>query len=279
VETSREELENNISIRISENPINEKLNPVGSGDSINPNLVRKSAKYKIEIVYKGNTIGYLTNYTNLQYYDDVNNKIVPIEHLTVEQFKKIFDCKGKDPLALMLKFKDEYNNSRRVFNILSRYVKKGQVVEIQPKELKKFINFNVGAGQYDYVAEAVKLKDFKYNTIDGGVYIMDRSRRYKKSNNYETLTTIVTNADKNKVKEIEKQIDEALSKRDTTELLGRYVAAIKLPNGIIRFIELTTGEISDAEQNDLINEINERSRKSKSENIKPEDKEGQTIYT
>lgn len=264
--TDPKELAAGISIRISENPKNDALKNVAGGKKTNANLVQAKEKYKIQILYKGSPIGYLTNYDNLRFMAD-NGTIVPMSNLTLEQFRKIFDSQGKDPMAQMQEFKSNYNSSRAVFAALSKFVKPGQEVEITPEQVAQIIKFNVGTGEFDFVEKGVTFDQLPYNTIDGYYYIIDRSKRYGKGFTFKTTEIPITNATGQARKDIEKQIAQVRAVRDTTAQLGRYIAVVKMPNGNIRFIELATDPMSDEQLNDLVNKLNERSAVTKEKNV------------
>jgi len=276
--TDPKELAAGISIRISENPKNDELKNVSGGRKTNPNLVQAKEKYKIQILYKGAPIGYLTNYDNLRFIAD-NGTIVPMSNLTLEQFRKIFDSQGKDPMAQMQEFKSNYNSSRAVFAALSKFVKPGQEVEITPEQVSQVTKFNVGTGEFDFVKKGVTFDQLPYNTIDGYYYIIDRSKRYGKGFTFKITEIPITNATGQARKDIEKQIAQVKAVRDTTAQLGRYIAVVKMPNGAIRFIELVTDPMSDDQLNSLITKLNERSAVTKEKNVETgENEKKEKIY-
>jgi len=260
------ELQDNISIRISQNLQPRGYQTVSGNRKANPNLGQSGEKYQIQIVYKGQPIGYLTNYDSLRFISETGVP-VPMNHITLDQFRKIFDSQSKDPMQQMQEFKANYEASRAVFAALSKFVKPGQTVEISPKDLSSIIKFNVGTGEFDFVDKGVPFSQLSSNTIDGFYYIIDRSKRYGKGFTFQFAEVAITNATGENRKNIEKQIAQVKSIRDTTEQLGRYIAVVKLPNGKIRFIELSTDIMSDEQLNNYITQLNERSKLTKEKNV------------
>lgn len=276
--TDPKELAAGISIRISQNPQSDALKNVSGGKKANPNLFQAKEKYKITILYNGAPIGYLTNYDNLRFISD-NGLHIPMSNLTLEQFRRIFDSQGKDPMAQMQEFKANFNASRAVYAALSKFVKPGQEVEIPADELAKILKFNVGTGEFDFVEKGVTFSQLPYNTIDGFYYIIDRSKRYGKGFTFQTTEIPITNATGADLRNIQKQIDQVRAVRDTTQQLGRYIAVVKLPNGRIRFIELATDPMNDEQLNGIITKLNERSAETKAKNVETgKNDKGENIY-
>jgi transcriptional regulator with XRE-family HTH domain len=270
--TSAEELQKNLTVTIKQFTGDRKETVVGSTSSKipNKNLRQYSDRYQIQILYKGTILGYLTNYDTFRFVDD-NGQFIEMSDLTLNQFRKIFDVNGKDINKELAAFKESYVQSKKIAIALAKFIKPGEDVTISSEEVGKILNINIGNGEFDFVnkengEKGVKYEDLPYKTINGFYYIIDSSRRYGKGYTYKLTKVVKTNADGADKKQIEKEIKEALSKLDVTEQTGRYTAVVKLPNGTIKFIELTTDVISDDNLNNIVNQINERSKLTKEKN-------------
>ena len=269
--TPVEDLQKNITVKIKQFSGDRKETVVGSTSqkTANKNLKQYSDKYQIQILYKGEILGYLTNYDTFRFVDD-NGKFREMSDLTIDQFRKIFNVNGKDINIEIKEFKKNYENSKKIAMALSKFIKPGEEVLVSNEELNKILNLSIGKGEFDYVEEnqkGVKFSELPYKTINGFYYIIDNSRRYGKGYTYKTTKVAKTNAIGKDKKAIENEIDAALSSGlDVTEQTGRYTAVVKLPNGVIKFITLSTEVIGDDELNNFINQLNERSKLTKEKN-------------
>jgi hypothetical protein len=269
--TDPKELLAGLSITVSENPGTRSSKNAGadSDKTPNSNLIQYGDKYQIQISYKGQTIGFLTNYDHLRFVT-ANGTPVPMSNLTLDQFRSIFDSQGKDPKEQMELFKRAYENSRKVYIALTKNIKPGQPVSFTPEQVAKILTVNIGAGEFDFVPKTEKgvtYDELPFKTINGYYYILDRSKRYGKGYTFSVTENAITNAKGDDRKQIEKEIKLIRQQRDATEQLGRYVAVIKLPNGKIRFVELNTEAMADTQLNDIITKLNERSEITKRDNL------------
>jgi Na+-transporting NADH:ubiquinone oxidoreductase subunit NqrC len=267
--TDAKELQAGLSITISENPGPRNSKNAGGTGIANPNLVQYGEKYQIQINYKGQPIGFLTNFDHYRFVTN-DGTPVPMVNLTLNQFRSVFNSQGKDPREQMNLFKRSYENSRKVQAALVKYVKPGQAVTLTPEQTSKILNLYVGEGEFTFVPKPEKgltYDELPYKTINGYYYILDRSKRYGKGYTFSVTENAITNAKGEDRKQIEKEIKLIRQQRDPSEQLGRYVAVVKLPNGKIRFIELNTDVMEDSQLNDFITKLNERSEITKRDNL------------
>jgi len=270
--TPVDELLKNMTIRIKENPGTRKQTMAGGvSTKQNPHLIQFGDKYQMQILYKGQPIGYLTNFDNMQFVTN-GGVFLPMDNLSINQFRMIFNAQGKDINEQYIDFKKHYKNSRDVQAQLAKFVKPGVEVEISNEDVNKILRVNILPGSYDYVksGEGVTLDELPYNTINGFRYVIDRSRRYGKGYTYSVQETAVTDAKGAERIQIEKEVAEAKGLRDVFEQAGRYMAVVKLPNGKIRFVELSTAVIADEKLKGLIDKINQRAKETKEKNVKEE---------
>lgn len=243
--------------------------------SPNPYLFQAPDGLQVEIKHRGRVIGYLTNFDTYHVLDDNNNPI-SIESLNLNRFKQIFDTTGKDPNAAMVTFKEDYKKSKKLYTALYNILGKEKSVELDNTKTTELLNLNIGEGSYDYNdSTVVRLDDLEHKTINGHYYIINRARRYGKGFTYTETPIIVTSATGEERKQIQKEIEETRAAGSpTNDLLGRYTAVIKLPNGTLRFVELTTAPWEESRLEGLVQQINMRSALSKEKNL--EEKEDKT---
>lgn len=237
---------------------NERL----AGDKSNANLKQSSEKITMEVQFNGETIGFISNYNSFNFYDEKGKK-VPMDKLSAAQFQKIFDVQGKDLAKTQEAFVAAYMNSRAVYNAVLQALAGQSSVTLSGEALAKVMTPLVTTGEFDFVQEPVALSELSSNTIDGHVFVMDRQRVYDgKSNKYTIPEEVfITSAPKDVRKKITEEVRALLKgNRDATELLGRYVAVVRLPNGKIRFIELTTPVMEDAQLEALIKKTGTQSK-------------------
>jgi hypothetical protein len=267
--TNANDIKANTTIRIKQNTTIASSKEAGGKDKkTNPNLIQYSEKYQIQIVYKGEPIGYLRNYDTLRYITNggVN---VPMSDLTKNQFRSIFDLKGRGIEKQMLDFKNSFENSKKVYVALSSLAKPGQEIEISKEQLDKILSFEIGAGEFDFVPKGtgVSFEDLPNKTINGFYYILDRAKRYGSGYTFSNTENVITNAFGADRRKIEEEVKQVKNERDATQQLGRYVAVIKMDNGRIRFVELNTDVLEEEKFNDFIKQINERAKETKEKNL------------
>lgn len=271
LENSSEDLLKDMVLRVS-------LNSGSSKESVvlgNPSLKRVPEKVQMEVVFKGNVVGYITNGPSFRYYDR-KNKMYSMSQLSLAQFKDIFDTKGKDVEREYKRFIEAAKDSENVHNAMLRLLtaNKNIPIELSGENLASVINLKTNSGEFVFEVDRTRLSDLPYNTINGHVYVMDRQRRYKSKQTNEfgvtpglSITSAIDEAD---VAQIEMEVAQviAAADRDPAALLGRYVAVVKLPNGEIRFIELVTDTLDDAPLTALLSKMGEQSKLAKETNVK-----------
>jgi hypothetical protein len=231
--------------------------------------------YAIALVFNGEEIGYLPNPTSFQFLDTQGNPI-PINRINADRVKQAFYLKNGNYLEAAAEIKSDYRNKIALLNYLKSKLGKNTSVEIPYQDLKKVANINVGFGSYDllYGTEArPKFSELSSNTINGAIYVIDRENKYNKGSIITVESSPITDIDSDILESTEKEIDAArYSKSGADGLLkyGRYVAVVKLPNGKIRFVELTTPVLSNEDLNTLTSNLKARIELTKKENINAE---------
>lgn len=276
LETTQADLENNLSIRIKKNEFEkDSFNPEDplNGKVKNPKLLQKSEPFSVEIILNGQTIGFLSYYNKYFYVQEGTGLQIPMDRLTGAQFQEIFDVKKSDVASVKKRFENNYKQAKEVYTLLTDQLKGAGEVTLSPEQVNKLLNLSLSPGSYDFVSgeRTLTLEDLDYNTVQGFTYILDRATLYSTDGVFERSEGIaVTDADSRSAKQIAQRVEKERFKKDTDVLrnLGRYVAVVELPNGMIRFVELTPAAMPEEDLNAIVEGINERSRLSKEQNLK-----------
>ena len=232
--------------------------------------------YAIALVLNGEEIGYLPNPTSFQFLD-VNGNPISYDRVNADRVKQAFYLKNNRYNQAVADIKASYKNKVALLTYLKSKLGKNNSVEIPYSDLKKVANINIGLGSYEFLSrdeERPKLSELAYNTINNGIYVIDRKNKYKNG----SITTVegspITDIDADLLESTIKEVDDARYKNGYDTLLnyGRYVAVVKLPNGKVRFVELTTPELSSEDLNTLAADIKERIELTKKENLDAEGK-------
>jgi len=250
-----------------------KLAADKEGNNENKHLRVNGEPYTIALIYNGQPIGYFPYYNQYTYLND-NGQPTDMSSITKDRFQQIFDSQDKNVNNEFDWFKKNQQRSREIHGVLINELKAGMdSVTLSPEQLKSLFYLDVSSGEYSYVKKGQTpptLNDLKYKTIDGFVYIIDRRTKHLGNMMYQDDEVVRTNAPMTQREAIDKRVKEARYEKNGADGLrnyGRYVAAVELPNGEIKFIELSTFEIPTADLNELVTKFNERSKKLKKENL------------
>jgi hypothetical protein len=232
--------------------------------------------YAIALVFNGEEIGYLPNPTSFQFLD-VNGNPISYDRINADRVKQAFYLKNGRYNQAVANIKASYKNKVALLNYLKSKLGSSDSVEISYSDLKKVANVNIGLGSYEFLSrdeERPKLSELAYNTINNGIYVIDRKNKYKNGSIITVEGSPITDIDPDLLESTIKEVDDARYKSGYDTLLnyGRYVAVVKLPNGKVRFVELTTPELSSEELNTLAASIKERIELTKKENLDEEAK-------
>ena len=233
--------------------------------------------YAIALVFNGEEIGYLPNPTSFQFLDTQGNPI-SIDRINADRVKQAFYLKDGKYNQAVTKIKSDYRNKIALLNYLKSKLGKNTSVEIPYEDLKKVAKINVGFGSYDllYGTEArPKFSELSSNTINGAIYVINKENKYNKGSIITVQGSPISDIDIDILESTEKEIDAVRYNDAGVDGLlryGRYVAVVKLPNGKIRFVELTTPVLSNEDLNTFVSDIKARIELTKKENINAEGK-------
>jgi len=273
--TPVEQLLAGISISITKNKTlgSTRLAADKEGNNENKHLRINPEPYAISLIYNGQTIGYFPYYNQYSYLND-QGQPTDMSSITKDRFQQIFDSQGKNVDEEFKWFKINQQKSKDIHGILINELKAGMdSVTLSPEQIKSLFYLDVSSGEYSYVEKGQTpptLNDLKYKTIGGFTYIIDRRTKHLGNMMYQDDQVVRTNAPMTEREAIDKRVKEARYDKNGADRLrnyGRYVAAVELPNGEIKFVELSTFEIPQVDLNELVRKFNERSKKLKEENL------------
>jgi hypothetical protein len=273
-DTPKDQLVRGISIRITKNT---DLSPVailqeGTPEE-NRHLQINPETHMVEILYNNETIGFATYYGIYMYLND-EGKRTSLDSITKEQFLQIFDPGSKDVSTEFNKFKENYKQSREFFSSLISKLGGEETATLTTDEVSKLFTITPSVGEYDFAKPTdpvISLNDLDYSTIEGETYILDRRTRYLGNGFYEEDPRVQASAGVigEKAERIEEKVKAARFEGGLDKLrnYGRYVAVVELPNGSIKFVELTASAFEKAEMDDLVDRINTLSKELKENNL------------
>lgn len=272
INTPQEDLNKNLSVEIYYRPKDKRGEAfIAGGESMkNINLIDgvKAQSYTIVVKYKGDPIGYIQNDSRFLI-KDRNGDIISIQDMDVDTFKLIFNTENGNPDALLLAFKNSHKKSSELINYLIKSLGKNEYSkEFSGEELVSKFGFELSNGEYDYAKpNLTPFNKLDHQTFDGYYVFLDTLARKGKAKKGKGL--VITNAKGNDKIKIDNELDEKISKdRELLKYFGRYVAAVKLPNGNIVFVELATQTMQEDAITTIINDVNSQSKKTKEDNLK-----------
>lgn len=272
--TPKDQLIAGISIRITKNKNLQDPSLMEEGkDTENRHIQLNPETHMIEIMYNGETIGFATYYNRYTYLNDEGQR-TSLDSINKKQFEQIFDPGDKDVNAEFDKFKKNYAQSRQFFSTLVAKLGKEETITLTPEETNKLFTITPSAGEYNFTAKndpVISLDDLEYNTIEGETYIIDRRTKYLGEGMYEEDPRIQSSAGVigEKKRSIEERVKAARYEggEDKLRNYGRYVAVVELPNGAVKFVELTSSPIERVELDDMVKTFNQKSQELKEKNL------------
>ena len=241
----------------------------------NPYISKLGEPYNIEIVYQGEVIAHIPQISSLQFTDFEGNIISP-DQISFALFTEIFDVQG-NPFQSYKLFRESMDNSSQIVSNVGKLLGESNSVEMSYSEFEKAVGRLVPTpGSYEFAAspsEYPALVDFQYQTIGGGVYIIDRGISRDENGNIqynETVSTTLTGQDKEAV---DARVEQAKKTDKTYPTSGRYVLAFELPNGEVRFTGIVA-PVADAQTAatliDTLNNASEETATAAAEEVLPE---------
>ena len=257
--TPEEELLSKMKVVIKENPnYDPSKRPYLKieGKAANPYIVEKSPKYVIEIYYEGQIIGYLDTLQDVEFLNDKGEKLAATG-LDIETFSKMSNIAG-DTVKNFRAFKANLYSGYLLWKNAESLIKTSDTAEVEltGKQIPELLGrFYVGNSQYEYGDASVN--ELAFNSLDGGYFVIERRSQKVKGSVSDSVRYITNGYTPEKQKELEEEISKNSSR---FAQLGRYVLAVRQPNGKLAFIELKVPSLTDIQMSDVLSSIKDRSK-------------------
>lgn len=268
--TSPEDIKNNLTIKIKNNKLTRKDfrgTYLTINGKKNTNVLERKERISIQIFYKDQPIGFLRTLQQVQFLNDAS-EVINYPQVTPEIFSRIFDVNFSEYMSSYAKFKDSMRDSYRLNQKAFELLGDQDEITLSNEEvLKDFGIPYIGRASYDFIKpieDRIPVTELNYTTIEGGYYIIDRNITYK-NGVLVTGQIIKTNLTGAALERAEKKVEEAL-KTSSTDGLNRYLLAVELPNGTIRFVSLTPSQFSSEEMGSIIQDMNTLAKTAREDN-------------
>lgn len=278
----QEKLPEGLSLRVTRNSNPSTRRAREGYEDQNDNLLLHGEPISVELLYDGESIGFVPYYNRYQYYDTKAKRAVPTPQLTGEQFAGIFDTSIGHADQLLHEFKEAHRSGEVVYDLLEQELKKAgsSSITLSGNQVKELFDMVVSPGQYDWAEEpSIPLKDFTHNSIGGNKVVLVKNRKYNKDHYEEEVTPILEQEmpEEDREKLIGK-IDQSRfrneGKEDLIQNMSSYVAVVELPNGQVRFLDLEVPQVSGKDLASIVEKLNKQMEKSREENQNEEDETG-----
>lgn len=238
----------------------------------NPHISKVGEPYNIEIVYQGQVIAHIPQISSLQF-TDFDGSIVSPEQISFALFTEIFDVEG-NPFHNYKLFRESMENSMQIVSNLGKLLKENNSAELTYPQFEKAVGkLTATPGSYQFAAspsEYPALIDFQYQTIGGGVYIIDRGISRDEDGNIQYNETVATTLTGKEKEDVDARVEKAKKEDKTYPTSGRYVLAFELPNGEVRFTGIVAPTIDNQAAQDLVDTLNNTSSETIAEAAKGE---------
>jgi len=278
----QEKLPEGLALRVTRNSNPSTRRAREGYEDQNDNLLLHGEPISVELLYNGESIGFVPYYNRYQYYDTKAKKSVPTPQLTGEQFAGIFDTSIGHADQLLHEFKEAHRSGEVVYDLLDQELKKAgsSSITLPGNQVKELFDMVVSPGQYDWAEEpSIPLKDFTHNSIGGNKVVLVKTRKYNKDYYEEEVTPIleqeVPEEDREKlIWKIDQSRFRNEGKEDLIQNMSSYVAVVELPNGQVRFLDLEVPQVSGKDLASIVEKLNKQMEKSREENQNEEDETG-----
>lgn len=278
----QEKLPEGLSLRVTRNSNPSTRRAKEGYEDQNDNLLLHGEPISVELLYNGESIGFMPYYNRYQYYDTKAKKAVPTAQLTGEQFAGIFDTSIGHADQLLHEFKEAHRSGEVVYDLLDQELKRAgnSSITLSGNQVKELFDMVVSPGQYDWVEEpSIPLKDFTHNSIGGNKVVLVKNRKYNKDHYEEEVTPVleqeVPEEDREKlIGKIDQSRFRNEGKEDLIQNMSSYVAVVELPNGQVRFLDLEVPQVSGKDLASMVEKLNKQMEKTREENQNEEDETG-----
>ena len=259
--TPAEELAKRLGVKISKNK-NWSEGYLTVDGKFNPHVKERREKIAIGITLDGEVIGYSRSIQNVQFLDAEGNTIPYYEAFKNSLIlRRVFKYQGEGaaPIAeLRSKANTAFYQAFRIYELANNALNGQDEITLSPEETNNlFGSFAVGEGSYAFAdTETVTMSELQYSTIEGGYYIIDRANTAKggeargaRKTGFVELTTLKGEARKRAKEKIEAALEASPNQLDNR---GRYILAVEMPNGKVRFVSLKAPVINEDTQSAML---------------------------
>jgi hypothetical protein len=235
------------------------------GYSNNPGLARGANELEITLMVGKKPVGKLVG-LGATILRDLDGTVIDGTQITEEQAERLF-ITNNDPLAAT-KIRKRYAYAQLINRDLKAKLGGNSAGKFKLSDFPS-INFAISAGKLAFPDKGsmdTPWQDLNYSSINGKIMIADIRTVYKDGKAYtqvrwESDIDRTTKSGQQEFQDNLNEINAAIGNTtkagkqltDVSQLdMGRYVQAIKLPNGTITFVELKAEKLETEEVNDIL---------------------------
>mgnify|MGYP003644153475 CR=1 FL=1 len=246
----------------------DKYNTFDNRNEPNKDLAFGMNEFEITLVLKNKPIAKLRNLGLVTLLD--NGKVIHGNTISKLQAEKLFQT-NNNPDAYKA-IRNNYQILTEINDLIRSKLKNGNVIRIPLSTLPINIQGTVGSPGYtvDNKPASNLIEELVYSRINNEIFIIDKYKTYSSGKSIVTSDYYTTASDLNIIKNITTELTEVIRNNfnngnPNTELsdvpLGRYVMAVKEPNGTVTFFKLKPRKKDINDLNDIIVEIKETQKK------------------
>ena len=252
--------------------------------SVNESILQGQNEFEVTIMSGNKPIGKLMG-LGTSILLDVDGTVIQGSQITTEQAQRLFlipHGQNADEAAALIR--RNYTKADLITRELVEKLGSKQSIKLNISSLKN-IELNTTPGYTGYKVDhqgnptlkksgknaSTPWSDIEHNRFDGEIIIFDTRRS---RSNGRRMSTRVWSLDpfSSEGKKIDNEIVEALQNKGLNSIadlnMGRYVQAIKLPNGTISFVELKLDRLSSDAVSDIAQDIKNKQQEILEKNFK-----------
>ena len=261
-----------------------KAKPANENYSVNEDILQGQNEFEITIMSGNKPIGKLMG-LGTSILLDTDGTVIDGTQITTAQAQRLFVIqRGQNPDKVAALIRRNYAKAALITEELAEKIGTNKHIKLDISSLKN-IELSVTPGYTGYKVTAkgeptlnssaknasTPYADLEHSDFDGHVIIWD-TRRSRKTGRRASSRMWSVDPGTKKGKQIDNEIVAALNKKGLNSIaelnMGRYVQAIKLPNGNITFIELKVDTLGSEALSDVVQDIKNKQQEILSKNFK-----------
>lgn len=205
---------------------------------INDHLTQNREHWTMALSYGGAPIAFVSNPN--QFTITFDGKEVAIPDLTVEQFMKVFNVEGRDPVEALNTFKLNYQKGQLLSTGIETLMKGKTNLTISGEDLSNLIDITPVSGDYDFLnGDKAQFRPTIQQTVDSGKELVAV---------YDNRTERVIYGDGSNLPQIPEFLD------------ANNRALFRLPNGDTRWVEASGKLYTPQELTDVVTRLDAKSK-------------------